>query len=89
VTNWDEIDVSPPWSIAFVDHEDQRRVLEARKLFHAEYVVLHDADGAVDRKRQHRFASLRSEFKYFFQYAGPRPHTAVFSNVHDLTTFTV
>jgi hypothetical protein len=89
VDNWDALDLSPPWSIAFVDHEDERRVLEARKLFHAEYVVLHDSDGATDRKRKYRFSSLRSEFTSVFQYTGARPHTAVFSNVHDLTEFRI
>jgi hypothetical protein len=89
VTDWDALDLSTPWSVAFVDHEDNRRVPEARKLLHAEYVVLHDADGSTDRKRNPRYTSLRSVFKYHYQYCGPRPHTAVFSNVHDLSTFTV
>jgi len=84
VTDWESLDLSTPWSIAFLDHEDDRRVLEARKLVHAEYVVLHDADGATDRKRNPRYSSLRSVFKYHYQYCGPRPHTAVFSNVHNV-----
>ena len=89
VDNWDTVDLSGPWSFALVDHEEERRVFEARKLFHAEYVVLHDADGAIDRKRQNRILPLRAEFKYHCQYTGSRPHTAIFSNVHDLSTFTV
>lgn len=89
VTNWDEIDVSPPWSIAFIDHEEDRRALESRKLAHAEYVVVHDTDGAADRKRKNRILPLRSEFKYHFQYCVSRPHTMVFSNVHDLREFRI
>jgi len=89
IENWDALDLSGPWSIAFVDHEDARRVPEARKLLHAEYVVLHDSDGSTDRKRTLRFSSLRADYKYHFQCSGPRPHTAVFSNVHDLTEFTI
>jgi predicted O-methyltransferase YrrM len=89
VENWDEIDLSPPWSIAFVDHIEERRALEARKLVHADYVVVHDSDGSIDRKRQNRVLALRSVFKYHTQYCGPRPHTAIFSNVHDLTEFRI
>jgi hypothetical protein len=89
VENWDLLDLSTPWSIAFVDHEEERRAVEAKKLAHAEYVVVHDADGSVDRKRKNRVLALRAEFKYHFQYCGPRPHTAVFSNVHDLAEFRI
>jgi hypothetical protein len=89
VDDWESVDLSGPWSIALVDHNEERRILEARKLYYAEYVVVHDADGAIDRKRQNRILPLRSEFKYHFQYTGSRPHTAVFSNVHDLTEFRI
>ena len=88
VANWDLLDLSSPWSIAFVDHApDERRIEEIMKLTHADYVVAHDAESRREHKYNYRRA--RPLFKYRTTYDGARPHTAVFSNKYDLTSFTI
>ena len=86
IDDWDAVDLSPPWSVAFVDHApDTRRRLEVMRLLHAEYVVAHDSEGRNDRKYQ--FSKVIPLFKYHFEYAGAFPHTSVWSNLHDVTDF--
>lgn len=88
VPDWNLLDLSSPWSIAFVDHApDERRIDEIKRLTHAEYVVAHDAD--IRREHKYNYRRARPFFKYVTTYAGARPNTAIFSNVHDLTNFTV
>ncbi len=88
---WDDVDLSSPWSVAFVDHEPcpgeprVRRWREVVRLQHAEYVVVHDSEGRNDRK--YGLSKIANEFKYQFEYGGAFPHTIVFSNTHDVTNF--
>lgn len=88
VDKYDDIDVSEPWSIAFVDcsPEEKRNEL-VRKLTHADYVVLHDAE----RKNQNKYNYQRIYrlFKNRWRYEGASPHTMVMSNKHDLRGFTL
>ena len=85
---WSEVDLSEPWSVAFVDHapDDQRWQVIAR-LTHAEYVVAHDAEGRSDRA--YKYSTIHHLFKYVWKYGGAYPHTAVYSNFHDLSNFKV
>jgi hypothetical protein len=86
IDDWDAIDISHPWSVAFVDHApDGRRWQEVKRLLHAEYVVAHDSEGRNDRKYQ--FSKITPLFKYQFEYKGAFPHTSVWSNLHDVTDF--
>ena len=86
ITDWDTIDISGPWSVAFVDHEPGlRRWQEASRLQHAEYVVAHDTEGRNDRK--YGFSKINGLFKYQFEYKDAFPHTSVYSNVHDVRDF--
>ncbi len=88
---WDDIDLSVFWSVAFIDHEPSpgeprdRRWREIKRLQHAEYVVVHDAEGRNDHR--YGLSKISPLFKYKFTYSGAFPHTAVFSNVHDVTNF--
>jgi len=53
ITDWDAIDVSGPWSVAFIDHEPgvgRLRLQEAKQVLHAEYVVAHDTEPKNDSK---------------------------------------
>lgn len=91
IDNWDEIDISCPWSVAFVDHEAcpgedrMRRWKEVERLQHAEYVVCHDSEGRNDRK--YGFRKIFHLFEHQFEYKEAFPHTSVFSNLHDVTNF--
>lgn len=86
ITDWDKIDISSPWSVAFVDHEPGlRRGVELARLQHAEYVVAHDTEGRNDRK--YGFSKSTHLFKYQFEYLHAFPHTSVYSNRHDVTDF--
>lgn len=88
VDNLDAIDLSEPWSIAFVDHEPgTRRPVEMARLLHADYVVAHDTENRSARK--YGYPAVYRLFKYRFKYTDAYPHTSVFSNKHDLSRFTV
>jgi len=94
ISDWDAIDISEPWSIAFIDHGAKapngrtfRRYIEISRLTHAQYVVAHDAENSSARNyKYHRIYPL---FKYKYKYGGASPHTVVLSNTHDLSEFTV
>lgn len=89
VSSWDSIDISGPWSVAFVDHdspgERDRRFREVQRLGHAEYVVVHDTERANEQR--HRLSEMNALFKYRYQFRDALPNTTVFSNIHDLTNF--
>lgn len=91
IDDWDAVDLSEPWCVAFVDHEPgpgeprQRRWKEVRRLRHAEYVVAHDTEGRNDRK--YGYSKVHGLFRYRFEYRGAYPHTTVFSNTHDVRNF--
>lgn len=88
VEDWDAIDLSPPWSIALVDHDPpQRRRGEIRKLMHADYVVVHDSE--PDHASTYRYHRVRNLFKYHYDYTATQPHTAVWSNTYDFANFKV
>ncbi len=81
ITDWDAVDLSPAWGIAFVDNdpEPERYKLVAR-LAHAEYVVVHD----TERKRN-GFEPIFEQFTYRYKYSSSgAPHTSVLSNTHDV-----
>ncbi len=82
IADWDAVDLSQPWSIAFVDHcPNERRWMEVAKVQHADYVVCHDAEGRNDKKYQYSKSS--GLFTYRYDYSEAYPHTAVFSNKFD------
>lgn len=84
IRSWDELDPSGPWAIAFVDHgQEGHRYRDIARLTHAEYVVAHDAEnGNNHRYHYHRIYRL---FRSRFKYGLASPHTAVFSNLHDVS----
>ena len=85
IDDWDAIDISEQWSIAFVDHSPAaRREHEIKKLLHADYIVAHDTENSEARKYgYHRILKL---FKYRFKL-GTRPATSIFSNKFDVRDF--
>jgi hypothetical protein len=86
ITDWDAIDVSGPWSVAFLDHEpSHRRGIELARLTHAEYVVCHDSEGRNDKK--YGLSKAAGLYRYAFEYKGAYPHTTIFSNSRDVANF--
>jgi len=86
ISDWDAIDISCPWSVAFIDHQPgTRRGVELARLAHAEYVVCHDTESRNDHK--YGFSDAANLYKYQFKHTGAYPHTTVFSNVHDVSNF--
>ena len=86
IDDWDSIDLSGPWSVAFIDHEPPfRRGIELGRLTHAGYVVCHDSEGRNDRK--YGLSKSAGLFRYSFEYKDAFPHTSIFSNTHDVKDF--
>ena len=86
IDDWDAIDFSGPWSVAFIDHEPgPRRGMELGRLAHAEYVVAHDTEGRSDRKYHYR--ERHHLYKYQYEFKDAFPHASIFSNFHDVTDF--
>lgn len=86
VKNWDEVDLSGECSVALVDHspEDRRRI-DIPRLYHAEYVVVHDTENHNEPK--YRMHDAIRRYKYRYKYNLSWPHTSVLSNHHDLSGF--
>jgi hypothetical protein len=83
----DSLDLSGPWSIAFIDHEPpERRGVEVERLKDcADYIVVHDTD--AKRMAAYGFNAdlLNGLFKYKWRYKRGTPYTSVFSNRCDLS----
>jgi hypothetical protein len=88
VNGWDSIDISEPWSIAFIDHSpDKRRGMEAKRLRHADYVVAHDTNNTHLKKQG--YDKALGYFKYKWKFAEVYPNTSLWSNKHDISDFTL
>lgn len=86
IKNWDDIDISGPWTIAFVDHSPgPRRGIEAQRLSHAEYIVIHDSENA--NARRYGLNKVYRNFKYRYKYTDAYPYTSIWSNKHDVRVF--
>jgi len=88
IKDLDSIDLSEPWTIAFLDHNPgPRRGVEISKLFHAEYIVLHDSENS--NARNHGLHRVIKKFKYRYKYNDAYPNTSIWSNKHDIRDFKV
>ena len=87
IDNWNAVDLSEPWTVAFVDHDPGPRGLIVQQLVHAEYVVCHDTERRA--ARGHRYAEAFARFEYQWRYREARPNTTILSNIHDVTRFTI
>jgi len=89
VEDWDKINISTPWTIAFLDHApNERRVQELRRLRHVDYVVIHDTEPRSERK--YHYLAARRFYKYKWQYReGLLPYTSIWSDKVDVTGFKV
>ncbi len=80
VTDWDAIDLSGEWSVAFIDHAPkERRIEEIKRLAHScDYIVIHDTQGR--RENVFHYRDTLATFKYRKDFTLVRPHTCVVSN---------
>ena len=88
IRNWDMVDLTPQWSVAFVDHApNDRRIEEIKRLVHADYVVIHDTDGGQHYKYKYR--KVERLYKYRYRYSELQPATSVWSNKFDVTNLDI
>lgn len=87
VEDWDKLEISGPWDVAFIDHApDARRHIEAKRLVNrAKYIILHDSDPENDTL--YKYSEIYSLFKYRFDYIECKPNTTILSNFIDLKDF--
>jgi len=85
IQDWDTVDLSRPWGIAFVDNdpEEYRKILIGR-LHHADYVIVHDT-----QRTRNGFREVARTFRYHYKYRDTMPATSVLSDVHDLSGFAI
>jgi glycosyltransferase involved in cell wall biosynthesis len=87
VKDWDSYPLEPPngrlWSLAFVDHDGNRRSPDTKRLATlADIVVCHDTCGRDDRK--YHYSEAWPFYKYRYQFQLVRPRTTVASNTIDV-----
>jgi hypothetical protein len=88
IQDFDKLDLSEPWTIAFVDHApDTRRKEEIKRLGHADFVVVHDTENAHEKK--YRYMEVFRTFASRYKFNECLPYTTVLSNKYDLTNFSV
>ena len=83
VDDWDAVDLSGPWSIAFVDHRPaDRRGRDVERLADAaDYIIVHDTDEKDEAK--YHYKDALANFRYRYDYHRARPQTSVVSNKFD------
>lgn len=82
--DWDKIDISEHWGVAFIDHNPgPRRREEVRRLANnADYIVVHDTDEKNDW--YYKYSEYFLDFKYRWD-SKIYPRTTVLSNFKDLS----
>jgi hypothetical protein len=89
VSDWDNTEFGGKhWSIAFLDHTPgPRRGVEAMRLAHADYLVIHDSENRS--ARNYGLHRVFNNFKYRYKYTDAYPATSIWSNKHDVRKFEV
>ena len=85
VSDWDTVPVDRPWDVALIDHGPvERRAVDALRVAHATYVVLHDS-GSWDEKHYHYAEHVFLLFRYRCDFRPGRwTQTTVLSNTKPL-----
>lgn len=83
--DWNKIDLSGFWSVAFIDHTQERRKIDAIRLKrNADYIVIHDTEKIEDYGYDDEFWS---NFEFRYDWTATTPHTSVLSNFKTLHNF--
>jgi hypothetical protein len=86
VADWDKADIDRHWGMVFIDHDAERRKIEAIRMANqADYVVLHDTQEGVMEDEVFGISEVASHYKYRKDFNQFRPRTTVFSNFKDLS----
>ena len=84
VSNFDNLDIEKPWDVVFIDHQADRRRIEARRVSNcAQFVILHDTCGRDEKYFQYK--DIYPLYKYKYQFNLIRPKTSVLSNFVDVS----
>ena len=82
--NWDEAKIERPWDVALIDHNDDRRATEVKRLAnHAKYLIVHDTEDSADH--HYGYSKIFPMFKYRHDYPKVPTRTTVLSNFVDLS----
>lgn len=80
--DWDAIDITQHWGMAFIDHNVERRAPDAARLANnADNVVIHDSQRHLDK--YFHYKDIYGLFKYKYKYGKVKPHTTVLSNFQE------
>ena len=83
VEDWDKAEIERSWDVVLVDHNDERRRHEVKRLANwGKYIIVHDTDFKDDP--HYRFSEIFPLFKYRYDYKETTPQTSVLSNFVDL-----
>jgi hypothetical protein len=84
VDDWDKIEIERPWDVVLVDHTDDRRRFDIKRLAnYAKYVIVHDTNPGADYS--FKFSEVFPLYKYRYDYTSVRNHVTVLSNFVDLS----
>jgi len=85
VKDWDKIEIERPWDVVLVDHNDDRRVDEIKRLVnHVNYIIVHDTGPGPITEAHYHYSKIFPLFKYRYDTEGTRNRTTVLSNFVDL-----
>jgi hypothetical protein len=80
VEDWDKIKIDKHWSVALIDHPENRRVKDALRLKdRADYIIIHDTQDSV-----YGYDKIWPHFKYIYHWKYCKPWTSVLSNTYEI-----
>ena len=81
--DWSDAPANKLWGVVFIDHhpEKQRAIDAIRFKDIAEYIVMHD----TEKGHKYDYELVYPHFKCIYQWTECKPHTAVVSNLKDLS----
>lgn len=71
------------WAIVFIDHEAERRGVDAVKFTNADIIILHDSE--PEAQAQYGYEKVWPLFKYRKDFTQNRPNVTIVSNKIDVT----
>lgn len=85
IDNWAEAKIDKPWDVVLIDHTDDRRALDAKRLANlARYIIIHDSNDDRRHRRIFHYSDIYPEFKYKRVWDLDKTHATVLSNFVDL-----
>jgi len=79
----ESIEFDRHWAIVFIDHEMDRRGVDAVKFTNADLIILHDTQPEL--QKAYGYDKVWSKFKFRRDFTDNRPHVSIVSNTIDVT----